>query len=91
VKVHHGNDLNLVANDPVDHRVGEAVENEAPSDARFDFGPALRRLENSADALFDCRFETLRGASVARQVPEERVSVSARSSGLPKDRPTRLA
>jgi len=65
------------------------MENEALPDTRFDLGPALRRLENGKDAVFDCRFEPFRRAWVARQVPKERgTSLSLRTlldAELPAD------
>jgi hypothetical protein len=70
--MHHGNDLHLLADDPVEYGMGEAVEDEPPSDAWFDFWPAFRRLENGADALFDRRLEPFRSGRVVRQVPKER-------------------
>jgi hypothetical protein len=72
VQVHHGNDLNLVANDAIQQRVRESTKDEAPPDAPFDFGPALGRPENGSDAFLDCCFEPFRRVRVARQVSEER-------------------
>lgn len=70
--MHDRDNLHLVADDSIQHGVGEPVKDEAPADSRFHLGETSRRFRDAVDALLDGCLKPLRGARVSSQIPEER-------------------
>jgi hypothetical protein len=74
MQVHDGNYLHFIRRDPVQHCIGEPMQDQSPADPGLELREMIRRFGNRVDAFFQCRLETLSSVWVSCEVPEERGS-----------------